>query len=79
MNPQSTLSLEEQRYIVCVQGRMRFIISAFKYLVIIGRKMTWIPAYRILGCGGNRQIHTDYRVLWRKRNGTATLSRGERL
>ena len=56
---------------------MRFIISAFKYLVIIGRKMTWIPAYRILGCGGNRQIHTDYRVLWRKRNGTATLSRGE--
>ena len=26
-----------------------------------------------------RQIHTDYRVLWRKRGSTATLSRGERL
>ena len=26
-----------------------------------------------------RQIHTDYRVLWRKRDGTTTLSRGERL
>ena len=24
-----------------------------------------------------RQIHTDYRVLWRKRDGRATLSRGE--
>ena len=24
-----------------------------------------------------RQIHMDYRVLWRKRDGTATLSRGE--
>ena len=24
------------------------------------------------------QIHTDYRVLWRERDGTATLSRGER-
>ena len=24
-----------------------------------------------------RQIHMDYPVLWRKRDGTATLSRGE--
>ena len=24
-----------------------------------------------------RQIHKDYQVLWRKRDGTATLSRGE--
>ena len=24
-----------------------------------------------------RQIHVDYRVLWRTRDGTATLSRGE--
>ena len=24
------------------------------------------------------QIHTDYQVLWRKKDGTATLSRGER-
>ena len=24
-----------------------------------------------------RQIHTDYQVLWRKRDGMATLSRGE--
>ena len=41
-------------------------------------QMTQIPAHRILGCGGNRQIHTDYRVLWRKRDGAATLSRVER-
>ena len=41
--------------------------------------MTWIPARRIWCCGGNRQIHTDYRVLWRKRDGVASLSRGERL
>ena len=26
-----------------------------------------------------RQIHTDYQVLWRKRDDTATLSRGELL
>ena len=25
-----------------------------------------------------RQIHNDYRFLWRKKDGTATLSRGER-
>ena len=31
-----------------------------------------IPAHRIMCCGGNRQIHTDYRVLWRKRDGEAT-------
>ena len=30
-------------------------------------------------CVVMRQIHTDYRVLWRKREGTATLSRGEHL
>ena len=29
-------------------------------------------------CGCNGQIHTDYQVLWRKRDSTATLSRGER-
>ena len=39
--------------------------------------MMRIPAHRILCCGGNRQIHMDYRVLWGKRDGTATLSRGE--
>ena len=32
----------------------------------------------LLQCGGNRQIHMDYQVLWRERDGTATLSRGER-
>ena len=26
-----------------------------------------------------REIHMDYRVLWRKRDSTATLSRGEHL
>ena len=36
-----------------------------------------IPARRIRCCGGNRQIHTDHRVLWRKREGMATLSRRE--
>ena len=30
-------------------------------------------------CGCNGQIHMDYRVLWRKRDGAATLSRGELL
>ena len=29
------------------------------------------------GCGFNGQIHMDYWVLWRKRDGTATLPRGE--
>ena len=33
----------------------------------------WTPAM-----AETRQIHTDYPVLWRKRDGTATLSRGER-
>ena len=28
-------------------------------------------------CGGNRQIHTDYQVLWRKRDCVAILSRGK--
>ena len=28
-------------------------------------------------CGSNGQIHTDYQVLWRKRDIAATLSRGE--
>ena len=37
----------------------------------------WIPGCRILCCGGNRQVHTDYQVLWRKRDRAATLSRGE--
>ena len=32
-----------------------------------------IPARRILCCGNNGQIHTDYRVLCRKRDGMATL------
>ena len=41
--------------------------------------MMRILASRILCCGGNRQIHMDYRVLWKKREGTATRSRGERL
>ena len=39
--------------------------------------MMWILASKILCCGSNRQIHTDYQVLWRRRDGSATLSRGE--
>ena len=39
----------------------------------VGSKMTWIPARRILCCGSNRQIHPDTEILWRKRDGMATL------
>ena len=36
------------------------------------------PASRIHSVvAETRQIHTDYQVLWRKRDSTATLSRGE--
>ena len=41
--------------------------------------LTWILAGKILCCVSNRQIHRDYRVLWRKRDSTATLSRGQHL
>ena len=35
-------------------------------------------AYSVRGIvAGMRQIHTDYRVLWRKKDSMATLSRGE--
>ena len=38
------------------------------------------PASRVCGVvAETRQTHTDYRVLWRKRDGTATLSRGQHL
>ena len=46
------------------------------WAVLIG-ELIRIPSHRILCCGGNRQIHTDYRVPWRKRDCVATLSRGE--
>ena len=36
-----------------------------------------ILACRIRCCGGNRQIHTDCRVLWRERDFAASLSRDE--
>ena len=36
------------------------------------------PAFSVRGVvAETRQIHMYYRVLWRKRNGMATLSRGE--
>ena len=37
-----------------------------------------MPACSVCGVAETRQIHVDYRGLWRKRDGTATLSRGER-
>ena len=38
------------------------------------------PASSVRGVvAETRQIHTDYRVLWRKRDGMATLSREEHL
>ena len=41
--------------------------------------LMWIPAHSVCGVVAEmRQIHTDYRVLRRKRDGRATLSRGER-
>ena len=40
----------------------------------------WTPACNVHDVVAEmRQIHTDYRVLWRKRDGMATLSRGEHL
>ena len=40
--------------------------------------MTQTPASSVHGVVADmRQIHMDYRVLWRKRDNTATLSRGE--
>ena len=39
-------------------------------------QMTRSPASSVHGgVAETRQIHTDYRVLWRKRDSTATLSR----
>ena len=36
------------------------------------------PACSVQGVvAETRQIHTDYQVLWRKKDGSATLSRGE--
>ena len=41
--------------------------------------LTWSPASSVHGVVAEmRQIHTDYWDLWRKRDGTATLSGGER-
>ena len=38
----------------------------------------WTPAHSVCGIvAEKRQIHRDYQVLWRKRDLTATLSRGE--
>ena len=38
----------------------------------------WSPDCSVQGVVAEmRQIHADYRVLWRKRDCTATLSRGE--
>ena len=40
--------------------------------------LMWIPACNVCGIvAETRQIHTDYWVLWRKRDSTATLSRWE--
>ena len=40
----------------------------------------WSTASSVRGIVAEmRQIHTEYRVLWRKRDGTATISRGEHL
>ena len=36
------------------------------------------PAFRVRGfMDERRQIHTDYQVLWRKRDSMATLSKGK--
>ena len=38
----------------------------------------WMPAPSVCGTVTEmRQIRIDYKVLWRKRDGAATLSRGE--
>ena len=41
--------------------------------------MTWEPASSVHSVvAETRQIHMDYQVLWRKKDCSATLSRGER-
>ena len=47
--------------------------------VTSGQAVMRIPARSVGGIvAETRQIHTGYRVLWRKRDASATLSRGER-
>ena len=42
--------------------------------------MIWTLACSVHGVvAATRQIHMDYQVLWKKRDGTATFSRGEHL
>ena len=66
------------------------LIKSLAYTIVISRPTSLIifyshfwcrsrPSVGSMCCGCNGQIHTDYWVLWRKRDGAATLSRGERL
>ena len=61
---------------------LQFLTSSVLGLAVLSFILLTVPAlrgmvrilpHRILCCGGNRQIHRDYRVLWRKRDGMATL------
>ena len=67
-------------------GKKRVKLSLFSDVMILNiekpkdstQNLSRILACRILCCGSNRQKHMDHRVLWRKRDGAAALSRGER-
>ena len=58
-----------------------FFVLTLKHLVfkLQGEALVmWSLACSVCGVVAEmRQIHTDYQVLWRKRDSTATLSRGE--
>ena len=48
------------------------------YRRVVGGWLMRPPARSVCGVVAEvRHVHTDYRVLWRKRDGMATLSRGE--
>ena len=53
------------------------ILFVYSFLYVHCSRVARILARRICCCGRNRQIHTDYRFLWRKRDGAATLSKGQ--
>ena len=59
----------------CSDLSLPFLLVSMRLLCIRG--VTRIPACGILGRGSSTQIHTDHRVLWRKRDSAATLSRRE--
>ena len=82
-SPQVTL-IASQAWELLIWIYLLFFIITIGYAIsYFSTACWWIFMMRSLAhsvcsiVAETRQIHTDYRVLWRKRNGTATLSRGE--